>query len=211
MMARRKRDLMFDVLAGRSPAEGIRPDVGEAKGERDAAAGVVIVVVLLVGVALGGYYGLVQDGDASPDRAALSATVRPQEPRPETEHRPPAPRRDESANAFVASASPGAPPYAVLVRTIQWPDASKEQAAVDEVYRLVNWLKDEAGLPAVRGVRIPGKNAYEVYAGGADKRDDLASLEKKIKRLVYAKRAFYFEDAFITNRPLDSGAARKKS
>lgn len=208
---RRRPDLMYEVLGAKAAGRAGAPSATD-EGV-NAAAGAVVAVGLLVALVLGGYYWSSRTGEKQSGTPALSAERKP-EPASDGADRPsPSVRRDSSESPVSAASqdSSSASAYAVLVRTIRWDGPTKQKEAVEEAERLVKWLRYDAKLPNVRAVKSPGKSEYEVYVGSSDRLGDLAELETKIKNLTYKKRTYYLKDARITNRPLDSKAARNKS
>ncbi len=207
---RRKRDLMYEVLEAKAADRGRGPE--PAADGLNAAAGAIVAVGLLVALVLGGYYWSSRTDEKQSGTPALSAERKPDEPSVGADRPSPPARRDTAASSVpsATSDSSAASAYAVLVRTIRWDGAAKQKLAVEEAERLVDWLSNDAKLPEVRAVKTPGKSEYEVYVGASVRHGDLVELEKKIKNLTYKKRTYYLKDARITNRPLDSKAARIK-
>jgi hypothetical protein len=210
MIPRRRRDLLYEVLGTKVSARARDPQSGGDENV-NAAAGAIVAVGLLVALVLGGYYWSSRTGENSTGAPALSAERSVEQPAVGSDRPSPPARREVGSEAGVPAprSDSGASIYAVLVRTIRWDAPAKQKEAVEEAERLVKWL-DESKLPNVRAVRTPGKNEYEVYVGAAERRSDLEALETKVKQLTYKKRAYYLKDARITNRPLDSGAARNQ-
>lgn len=207
---RRKRELLFEVLGGKAPAAGNGPH-GDRSGF-EAATGAVVAVALLVALALGGYYWSSREDRQDSGAPALSAERRVGDGTSAREVPPPPVRGAESgASPESSAAASEAGSHAILVRTIRWDkEKGSRERARDEAVRLVQWLKNTAKLPAARAVQIPPKNGngYEVYVGSADSSKELDKLLKAVRKLEYAGRVYYFQDAIITNRPQDVVAAR---
>lgn len=207
---RRRRDLMYEVLEAKAADRARDPQpVGEGL---NAAAGAIVSIGLLVALVLGGYYWSSRNDEKQSGAPALSAERKSDEPSVGADRSPPPVRQDNSASSAptAASESSSGSAYAVLVRTIRWDGPAKQKLAVEEAERLVDWLSKDAKLPDVRAIKSPGKSEYEVYVGASSRLGDLVELEAKIKKLTYKKRTYYLKDARITNRPLDSKAARNK-
>jgi hypothetical protein len=198
MVPRRRKELLFEVLGAKAPVPW-SPPPRDVSG-REAAAGAIVAVLLLVVVALGGYYLASRTGE-NPGPPVLSAE-RPGHPSTETGR-----ESTPSTGAELATPDRSAPPrprFAIAVRTIAWSSKAKQETAVAEVTKLVDWLTEKK-VPNPRAILLKNADGYVVYVGGAD---DGAALQKLLDRLKgpmasqYPGAKSYFDSAYIVKDPL---------
>ncbi|HYC78863.1 MAG TPA: hypothetical protein VEI02_14655 [Planctomycetota bacterium] len=204
MMARRRRELLYEVLGGKRAALHRRGDMEPSRPK--AAAGALVAVGLLIAVAAGAYAWSARTtgGGGSPALAATrwksaSEATLPKEAAPGAAPE----RRAEASPTPAAAETPAArrPRYVIQVKTVRWENAAGRKAAEEEARAVVEYLDKVAKLPEVHAVRVPNKDAYVVYVGAADDPKQLAGMLGIVKKLRY-KTTRDFDSAFVLKRPV---------